>query len=48
MFIFEVMQAHVAVVPKFPKTLHYRGNGEFMISGPTVRTYRRLFKPEML
>lgn len=48
MFVFEVLKAHVAVSPKLPKTLHYRGDGEFMLAGPTVRTYRRLFKPEML
>ncbi len=44
----EVVKAHAAASPKFPRTLHYRGDGRFMISGPTVGTYRRLFKPEML
>ena len=48
MFIFEVVQAHVATAPKYPKTIHYRGDGEFMISGQTTRRYRRLFRPEML
>jgi len=48
MFIFEVVQAHVATAPKYPKTMHYRGDGEFMISGENTRRYRRLFKPEML
>ena len=47
-FVFEVVKAHVAKTPPFPKTIHYRGDGQFMIAGPTVRTYRRLFKPEML
>ena len=47
-FVFEVVKAHVAKTPRFPKTLHYRGDGQFMIAGPTVRTYRRLFTPEML
>lgn len=46
-FMFEVVKAHVAATPKFPKTLHYRGDGLFMISGPTV-SYRKFFKPEML
>ena len=32
----------------YPRTLHYRGDGEFMISGTNTRRYRRLFKPEML
>ena len=44
----QVVKAHAATSPKFPRTLHYRGDGRFMISGPTVGTYRRLFKPEML
>jgi flavin reductase (DIM6/NTAB) family NADH-FMN oxidoreductase RutF len=48
LFIFEVLKAHVAVSPKFPKTLHYRGEGLFMISGPTLWKYRKFFKPENL
>lgn len=48
LFIFEVKKAHVAVSPKFPKTIHYRGDGLFMISGPTVKKYHKYFKPEML
>jgi flavin reductase (DIM6/NTAB) family NADH-FMN oxidoreductase RutF len=48
LFIFEVQKAHVAISPRFPKTIHYRGDGLFMLSGPTVKTYRKYFKPEML
>jgi flavin reductase (DIM6/NTAB) family NADH-FMN oxidoreductase RutF len=48
LFVFKVVKAHVATSPKFPKTLHYRGGGLFMIAGPTVKTYRRYFKPECL
>jgi flavin reductase (DIM6/NTAB) family NADH-FMN oxidoreductase RutF len=48
LFIFEVVKAHVEQKPKFPKTIHYRGDGLFMISGPTTNKYRKLFKPEML
>jgi flavin reductase (DIM6/NTAB) family NADH-FMN oxidoreductase RutF len=48
MFIFEVVKAHVATAPKYPKTIHYRGDGEFMISGQNTGRYRRLFRPEML
>ena len=48
LFVLEVVKAHVAKLPRFPKTLHYRGDGLFMISGPTVSRYRRLFKPEHL
>ncbi|HEX3997633.1 MAG TPA: flavin reductase family protein [Pirellulales bacterium] len=47
LFIFEVVKAHVAVSPKYPKTVHYRGDGVFMISGPS-KSYRRKFKPENL
>lgn len=48
LFVFEVVKAHVAPTPKFPKTIHYRGSGLFMLSGPTTNRYRKLFKPEML
>jgi flavin reductase (DIM6/NTAB) family NADH-FMN oxidoreductase RutF len=48
LFVFEVVKAHVATSPKYPKTIHYRGDGEFMISGANTRKYRKLFKPGML
>ncbi len=48
LFVFEVVKAHAAPQPEFPQTLHYRGDGLFMLSGPTVDTWRGLFKPEML
>ncbi len=48
LFVFEVVKAHVATKPKYPKTIHYRGDGEFMISGAETRKYRKLFKPQML
>jgi flavin reductase (DIM6/NTAB) family NADH-FMN oxidoreductase RutF len=48
LFVLEVVKAHVPASPKFPRTLHYRGDGLFMIAGPTVRKYRRLFKAENL
>jgi flavin reductase (DIM6/NTAB) family NADH-FMN oxidoreductase RutF len=47
-FVFEIVKAHVAVSPKYPKTIHYRGDGEFMISGEHTRRFRKLFRPEML
>jgi flavin reductase (DIM6/NTAB) family NADH-FMN oxidoreductase RutF len=47
-FVFEVVKAHVATSPKLPKTIHYRGDGEFMISGAETRKWRRLFRPGML
>jgi len=43
LFVFEVVKAHVAVSPQYPKTVHYRGDGVFMISGRNL-SYRRLFK----
>lgn len=46
-FIFEVVKAHAASSPKTPRTIHYRGDGEFMISGKEI-SLRRLFKPSML
>jgi flavin reductase (DIM6/NTAB) family NADH-FMN oxidoreductase RutF len=47
-FIFEVVKAHAATVPRLPRTIHYRGDGAFMISGAETRRYRKLFRPEML
>lgn len=48
LFVFEVVKVHAAVSPKFPKSLHYRGDGLFMISGPTVNKFRKLFKAQNL
>jgi flavin reductase (DIM6/NTAB) family NADH-FMN oxidoreductase RutF len=47
MFVFEVVKAHVATAPKHPKTIHYRGDGKFMISGANTSRYRKLFRPGM-
>jgi flavin reductase (DIM6/NTAB) family NADH-FMN oxidoreductase RutF len=46
-FVWEVVKAHVAPSPKHPKTIHYRGNGEFMVAGGTI-SLRRKFRPEYL
>ena len=46
-FILQVVEAHVAASPKYPKTFHYTGEGVFMLSGEHV-SRRKLFKPEML
>lgn len=46
-FIFEVVKAHVARRPKFPQTLHYTGDGVFMVSGKII-SRRNEFRPEML
>jgi flavin reductase (DIM6/NTAB) family NADH-FMN oxidoreductase RutF len=47
LFVFEVLAAHVASSPRYPTTVHYRGEGVFMISGRNVN-HRRRFKPENL
>jgi flavin reductase (DIM6/NTAB) family NADH-FMN oxidoreductase RutF len=46
-FIFEVVKAHVAKSPKHPETLHYTGDGVFMVSGKII-SRRSLFRPDML
>ena len=46
-FIFEVVRAHVAPVPKHPRTLHYIGGGVFMVAGRTI-SRRPLFQPSRL
>jgi flavin reductase (DIM6/NTAB) family NADH-FMN oxidoreductase RutF len=46
-FIFEVVKAHVARTPKYPRTIHYTGDGVFMLSGKTV-SRRAKFRPELL
>jgi flavin reductase (DIM6/NTAB) family NADH-FMN oxidoreductase RutF len=48
LFVFEVVKAHVATSPKAPKTIHYRGDGEFMMSGAETAKFRKLFRPGML
>jgi hypothetical protein len=35
-FILEVVKAHVATAPKYPRTIHYRGKGIFITSGHVV------------
>lgn len=46
-FILEVVKAHTATWPKYPKTVHYRGEGIFMISGKNIALPEK-FNPEML
>ena len=47
LFIWDVVKAHVAASPKNPKTVHYRGDGQFMVSGPEI-SRRGRFSPNML
>jgi flavin reductase (DIM6/NTAB) family NADH-FMN oxidoreductase RutF len=46
-FIFEVVKAHVPSAPKYPTTIHYRGDGMFMVAGRSLNL-RRYFRPGML
>ena len=41
-FIFEIVKAHVAEGMEHPKTIHYMGDGEFMIAGDVIER-RELF-----
>ena len=45
LFVWELMKASWPSSPRLPRTFHYRGNGEFMISGQTVRR-RSKFLPQ--
>lgn len=45
-FIFEVVKAHVAPQPEHPETLHYKGDGIFMISGGIINK-KAMFRPGM-
>jgi hypothetical protein len=47
LFIWEVVKAHVAVSPKLPETVHYRGEGKFMVSGRAI-DLRKKFKLQNL
>jgi flavin reductase (DIM6/NTAB) family NADH-FMN oxidoreductase RutF len=46
-FTWEVVRAHVATSPKYPETLHYRGDGVFMLAGRTINL-RKKFKRQNL
>jgi hypothetical protein len=48
LFVLEVVKAHAATSPKYPRTIHYRGDGVFMLSGVNTGRYRKGFKPDML
>jgi len=43
-FILEVVKAHVATVPKYPRTLHYRGEGTFIVSGSVLHKAKKFTK----
>jgi hypothetical protein len=41
-----VAKAHVASSPEHPETLHYTGDGVFMVAGKII-SRRSLFRPGM-
>jgi flavin reductase (DIM6/NTAB) family NADH-FMN oxidoreductase RutF len=43
-FILEVLKAHIATAPKYPRTLHYRGQGLFITAGPVLNKVRHFTK----
>ena len=47
LFVWDVVKAHVASSPKNPRTLHYRGQGEFMVAGRSI-SRKEKFKPQNL
>ncbi|MFC3227476.1 flavin reductase family protein [Marinibaculum pumilum] len=47
LFVFEVVKAHMAPVPRHPRTLHYTGDGVFMTAGKAI-SRRSKFRPELL
>lgn len=46
-FIWEVVRARVARTPRYPRTLHYTGEGVFMVAGKII-SRRRQFLPDRL
>lgn len=45
-FIFEIVKAHRAARSRNPTTIHYTGDGEFMVAGKIV-SRRAMFQPGM-
>jgi flavin reductase (DIM6/NTAB) family NADH-FMN oxidoreductase RutF len=43
-FILEVLKAQVARAPKYPRTLHYRGEGIFITSGDVINKRKKFTK----
>ncbi len=46
-FIWEVVNAAAATSPEYPETLHYTGDGVFMVAGEVI-SRREQFLPQML
>lgn len=43
-FVLEIVKAQIATTPKFPQTLHYHGEGVFMVSGKLLRRSKKFTK----
>lgn len=43
-FVWEVVAARAANRPRHPETLHYKGDGSFMVSGKVIRRQRENLK----
>lgn len=41
LFVWEVVRAHVARTARLPRTLHYRGDGQFMVAGREIDSRQR-------
>ena len=48
LFVLEVVKAHAATTPRYPRTIHYRGDGVFMVSGGNTSKFRKHFKIQNL
>lgn len=46
-FVWDVVKAHVAPAVKHPKTIHYKGEGQFRVAGETINLAKK-FRPEYL
>jgi flavin reductase (DIM6/NTAB) family NADH-FMN oxidoreductase RutF len=46
-FVFEVVKAHAPATPKYPKTIHYRGDGIFMESGEKLDLHKHFRKQNL-
>lgn len=44
MFVLEVVKARVAASPRYPKTIHYRGDGLFMVAGRNISLKDKLLR----
>ncbi|KPM63558.1 flavin reductase [Pseudomonas putida] len=47
LFIWQVVKAHVDCSVEQPRTLHYRGGGQFMVAGE-ILDFRQQFRPQNL